>query len=185
MDKHICDFNELSGAAKWARRWRCEEKSIRARPERVFIHYTYFLYILLFHCRQHSYETSFWNPYGNRPFWANIFLYAYEPSYMTDLISLDKVKARHFHSTKRFIDDLCALNDGGEVGKVHKDISTNELEHKVEHCSHASFLNLDYLYINCSINVMPFFSLSYVCLSSPAIFRRAFLILLWLASFFV
>ena len=63
---------------------------------------------------------------------------------MTDLISSDKVKARHFHSTKRFIDDLCALNDGGEFGKVHKDIYPNELELKVEHSgSHASFLNLD------------------------------------------
>ena len=54
------------------------------------------------------------------------------------------MKARHFHSTKRFIDDLCALNDGGEFGKVHKDIYPNELELKVEHSgSHASFLNLD------------------------------------------
>ena len=78
------------------------------------------------------------------PFWANLFLYAYETNYMSDLISLNKVKARHFHSTKRFIDDLCALNDGGEFGRVYKDIYPNELELKVEHSgSHASFLNLD------------------------------------------
>ena len=78
------------------------------------------------------------------PFWANLFLYAYEASYMSELIDLDKVKARHFHSTKRFIDDLCALNDGGEFGRVYKDIYPNELELKVEHSgSHASFLNLD------------------------------------------
>ena len=63
---------------------------------------------------------------------------------MSELIDLDKVKARHFHSTKRFIDDLCALNDGGEFGRVYKDIYPNELELKVEHSgSHASFLNLD------------------------------------------
>ena len=31
-------------------------------------------------------------------FWANIFLYAYEVNFMTDLISLEKDgKARHFH----------------------------------------------------------------------------------------
>ena len=54
------------------------------------------------------------------PFLTNLFLYAYEVNYMTDLISLDKVKAHHFHSTKRYIDDLCALNDGGEYSKVHK-----------------------------------------------------------------
>ena len=78
------------------------------------------------------------------PFWANLFLYAYESNYMSELINLDKVKARHFHSTKRFIDDLCALNDGGVFGQVYKDIYPNELELKVEHSgSHASFLNLD------------------------------------------
>ena len=78
------------------------------------------------------------------PFWANLFLYAYETNYMSNLISLDKVKARHFHSTKRFIDDLCALNDGGEFGRVYKDIYPSELELKVEHSgSQASFLNLD------------------------------------------
>ena len=77
------------------------------------------------------------------PFWANLFLYAYEVNYMADLIASDKVKARHFHSIKRFIDDLCALNDGGEFGRVHKDIYPSELELKVEHSgSQASFLNL-------------------------------------------
>ena len=77
------------------------------------------------------------------PFWANLFLYAYEFNYMSDLIASDKVKARHFHSIKRFIDDLLALNDGGEFGRVHKDIYPSELELKVEHSgSHASFLNL-------------------------------------------
>ena len=78
------------------------------------------------------------------PFWANLFLYAYENSYVTHLITADKVKARHFHSTKRFIDDLCALNDGGEFGRVHKDIYPNELELKVEQSGvHATFLSLD------------------------------------------
>ena len=78
------------------------------------------------------------------PFWANLFLYAYESNYMSDLIALDKVKARHFHSTNRFIDDLCTLNDGGEFGRVYKDIYPNELELKVEHSgSHATCLNLD------------------------------------------
>ena len=63
---------------------------------------------------------------------------------MSELIPLDKVKARHFHSTYRFIDDLCTLNDGGEFGRVYKDIYPSELELKVEHSgSHAICLNLD------------------------------------------
>ena len=78
------------------------------------------------------------------PFWANLFLYAYESSYISDLITSDKVKARKFHSTKRFIDDLCAFNDGGEFGRVHKDIYPSELELKEEHSGvHADFLSID------------------------------------------
>ena len=42
------------------------------------------------------------------------------------------------------MDDLCALNDGGEFGRVYKEIYPDELELKVEHNGlHASFLNLD------------------------------------------
>ena len=78
------------------------------------------------------------------PFWANLFLYSYEHRYMRGLITTDKVKARHFHSTKRFIDDLCAINDGNLFGQVYKEIYPEELELKLEHTgSHASFLNLD------------------------------------------
>lgn len=78
------------------------------------------------------------------PFWANLFLYTYEHDYIKQLIKGDRVKAKHFHSTFRFIDDLCAINDGGEFGRVFKDIYPDELELKVEHEGNsASFLNLD------------------------------------------
>ena len=78
------------------------------------------------------------------PFWANLFLYYYEEKFISNLISTDKVKARHFHSTKRFIDDLCAINDGGKFGNSFVDIYPQELDLKLEHSgSHASFLNLD------------------------------------------
>ena len=98
------------------------------------------------------------------PFWANLFLYQYEQRYMTQLIEEDKVKARHFHSTKRFIDDLCAINDGNLFQSVYKEIYPDELELKVEHSgSHASFLNLDlfpsktgFLFTSCLINAMLF-----------------------------
>lgn len=67
---------------------------------------------------------------GHRLLWANLFLGSYEEEYMSLLISSDKIKAGHFHSTKRFIDDDCAINDGGELLKeglfviyVHKSLS--------------------------------------------------------------
>ena len=78
------------------------------------------------------------------PFWANLFLYTYEHNYIKELIKTDRVKAKHFHSTFRFIDDLCILNDGGMFGNVFKDIYPDELELKVEHeASSGSFLHLD------------------------------------------
>ena len=83
------------------------------------------------------------------PFWANLFLYTYEEQFISSTIPLDPAKARHFHSTKRFIDDLIAINDGGEFGRVFKDIYPEELELKVEHSGeHADFLNLDVSIIN-------------------------------------
>ena len=47
------------------------------------------------------------------PFWANLFLYTYEEEFVSNLIKTNKMEARHFHATKRFIDDLCAINVGG------------------------------------------------------------------------
>ena len=74
----------------------------------------------------------------------SFFLYIYESQYMDTLIVLDKVKVKHFHSTKRFIDDLCAINDGDEFSRIYKNIYPEELELKVEHHGqHASFLCLD------------------------------------------
>ena len=46
------------------------------------------------------------------PFWANLFLYTYEKEQMFELISNNKVKARYFPATKRFIDNIGTLNNG-------------------------------------------------------------------------
>ena len=46
------------------------------------------------------------------------YLYSYESKYMIDLIRVNKLRGRRFHSTFRFIDGLRALNDGGEFGKA-------------------------------------------------------------------
>ena len=62
----------------------------------------------------------------------NHILYSYEEEYMPSLTYSDKIKARHFHSTKHLIDCLYAINDGME-----------ELEVKVEdHIDHAMLSNL-------------------------------------------
>ena len=76
------------------------------------------------------------------PFGVNLFLCTYENKDMSELISNDKVKACHFHATKRFIDDLGILNHGGGgvFNDVYKDIYTPVLQLKVEHVAiHATF----------------------------------------------
>ena len=78
------------------------------------------------------------------PFWANLSLYTYEEEYIRAQISQNKVKARKFHATNRYIDDLCAINDGGEFKNSHKEIYPPSLELKLEHeGNHATFLDLE------------------------------------------
>ena len=63
---------------------------------------------------------------------------------MPSLSSFNKIKARPFHSTKRFIDDVCGRNDGAEFGRSICEIYLKEVELKVEHQSeNATFSNLD------------------------------------------
>ena len=77
-------------------------------------------------------------------FWANHFLYSYKEEFMRSLIYSHITKASHFRSTKHSIDDLYAINDGGEFGKSLYVIHPKELEVKVEdQGDHAMFLNLD------------------------------------------
>ena len=64
-------------------------------------------------------------PMGIDPaaFWANLYLYSYEEEFISDLVKGGengiKIYARHFHACRRFIDDLCAVNDSGEFGRVN------------------------------------------------------------------
>ena len=41
------------------------------------------------------------------PFWANLYLYHYEETFITNLISVDKIRARKFFNASIFIDDEC------------------------------------------------------------------------------
>jgi len=83
------------------------------------------------------------------PFWANLFLYKYEHQYIKNLIKNNRIKAKHFHSTFRFIDDLCAINDGAEFSRVFKEIYPDELVLEVEHQGEsATFLNLGVNIVN-------------------------------------
>ena len=49
------------------------------------------------------------------PFWANLYLYWYECKYISDLITRNKVQALKYHGCPRFIDDMCCINNGGDL----------------------------------------------------------------------
>ena len=78
------------------------------------------------------------------PFFANLFLYFYESKWMESLKKNDLIRARKLCNVFRFIDDLSAINDGGEFEKNYKEIYPVELELGRENVdsSEASFLDL-------------------------------------------
>ena len=84
------------------------------------------------------------------PFMANLFLYYYESKYLKQLKKISLGRARKFGNVFRFIDDLSAINDGGEFEKGFKDIYPEELELKRENIGilEASFLDLEITIIN-------------------------------------
>ena len=101
------------------------------------------------------------------PFWANLFLSSYESDFMISRIREDKIKARHYHESFRFIDDKYYINGSGEFSRSFPNIYPPSLELTVEHnVSHATFLKLEinieevYLSTNNMTNVMVFYSLS-------------------------
>ena len=90
------------------------------------------------------------------PFLGYRFLYSCEEEFMPSLISSNKVKARHFNCTKRFIEGLCAENDFREFGKsfffkyIHNSLS-QRLSIRV---TTLAFTITTSLYINCLIKEM-------------------------------
>ena len=78
------------------------------------------------------------------PFWVYLFLHHYEEKFVKKLVSSGSPRAYKYHGTSRFIDDLCAINDGDDFMASYKEIYPKELELKVEHHgNHAIFLDLD------------------------------------------
>ena len=64
---------------------------------------------------------------------------------MNKLIKEDIARAKKFHGTFRFINDLCALNDGREFQMPYKEIYPKEVVLKLEHSgSHTTFLEIEY-----------------------------------------
>ena len=94
------------------------------------------------------------------PFCANLFLYTHESEYMSELISNDKVKKRHFDIlTQRFIDDLGTLNDESVFNDVCKDIYPPELQLKADTFLYpCHFVRLKYYCKRWSVRLQTFYN---------------------------
>ena len=78
------------------------------------------------------------------PFWANLYLYHYECTYITTLSRTERYRGFKFKHCFRFIDDACCINDQNEFENSYRDIYPDELQLKCEHKgNHATFLELD------------------------------------------
>lgn len=84
------------------------------------------------------------------PFFANLFLFFYECKYINTCKKHDRLRARRLFNIFRFIDDLLALNDGGEFWRCIVDIYPPELVLKKENISNdkATFLDLEIHVVN-------------------------------------
>ena len=83
------------------------------------------------------------------PFWANLYLSKHECEFMGKLNKDDIGRAKTFHGTFRFTDDLCAFNDGRKFLKSYKKVYSKELALKLEHSeSQATFPDLNIIKSN-------------------------------------
>ena len=61
----------------------------------------------------------------------------------------DIARAKKFHGTFRFTDDLCVFNDGRKFQKSYKKVYSKELALKLKHSgSHATFPDLNIITCN-------------------------------------
>ena len=56
------------------------------------------------------------------PFWANLYLYKFEKSFMGNIRKSDIAKSRNFLGFSRFIDDLVCLNDESKYENLYEEI---------------------------------------------------------------
>ena len=79
------------------------------------------------------------------PFFANLFLFSFESEWIKKTKKDDYGRVKRLNNTFRFIDDLIAINDGGEFWKSYRDIYPPALTLKKENSddSSATFLDME------------------------------------------
>ena len=83
------------------------------------------------------------------PYFANLFLYHYESSWLKQIKKTNNTLARKFGNVFRYIDDLLALNDGLSFESYYHDIYPEELQLTKENVTNDETNFLD---VNIKIN---------------------------------
>ena len=73
--------------------------------------------ICYFNVRNVAMKQAICIPIGIDPAQLWTIFFIFEEQYISSRISSDKITVRHFHSTTCFIDDLCTVSDGVEIGR--------------------------------------------------------------------
>ena len=151
-----CDFLAINDfGAKWVKDPSSYDQVFDKRRVKGCI--KYLLNNCFFTVGNYLFRQQIGIPMGSdpAPFFANLFLYHYERQWLLKLKKKDLAKARKFGNTFRFIDDLCALNDGGEFEKHYGEIYPEEMQLGKENKDNknASFLDLGISIENKKIDV--------------------------------
>ena len=141
-----------SGVARWSK--RCNNISSSYDKGTILKAVKYLLDNCQFQFGNRLFKQVVGIPMGSdpAPYFANLFLYTYESIWLNRMKKENNILARKFGKIYRFIDDLLAVNDGGEFEKCCSQIYPEELELKKENVSNVetSFLELK---INISDNM--------------------------------
>ena len=78
------------------------------------------------------------------PFFANLFLYHYESSWLKGIKKTNNSVARKFGNVFRYIDDLLALNDGLSFESYYREIYPEELQLTKENITNDETNFLDF-----------------------------------------
>ena len=133
------------GTARWAN--RCCQSSSAYDKNKIMEAVQYILGNCHFKCGNKLFKQVIGIPMGSdpAPYFANLFLYHHESRWLNKMKKENNILARKFNKIYRFIDDLLAINDGGEFEKCCSQIYPEELELKKENVSNieTNFLELN------------------------------------------
>ena len=118
------------GVAYWVRNGKSRSSSNAFTKESVINAVSFLIRNCYFKFGDKLFRQDIGIPMGSdpAPFFANLFLYHYESSWLKSIKKTNNTLARKFGKVFRYIDDLLALNDGHSFESFYHEIYPEELQ---------------------------------------------------------